>query len=167
MGDDVWKALSQAMRNEGVYHAPRLDPKFLRRQFNESRAIVLQEGIEGRIVGYAARLPTEDPDVDEIALIYVSPDRRRNGLLNTIMQSLIEGAPTRKELFLITRDPVVRRVAEEKYRFERTTLEQKENLLSWASRARLIDRLPRSATTPTDPDELGVRWLLIRPALLK
>lgn len=148
------------------FNAKRLTAANVRRAIYADRAELLPPAVDhvarDPIDVIAARLKTKLPDVQELSWFYVRDELAGGKLLQYVADRLIAKAPPDiKFCGFSTEIPAMKvfvrhgLVAVNKFNFP--------NIVEWAERAGLRDRLPDSALT-TKPAEFtdGVRWFFVQ-----
>jgi len=163
-----WKILSETLSETGKYYAPRLKPRLLAGRYYARRAAIREttEVIGDRSVqAYAALWRSSHLAWYELGTVWIGEDLRGNGLLDELMAEVVGLAPRGANLFLITPVEAIMDSAQ-KLGFHQVTTQTHSRLLSWASEAGIVTRLPGSVypiapniwSTPT----AGERWLYLK-----
>lgn len=97
--------LSNRLKEEPGYYAPRLEPEQLEARFRERRVVTRTEN--GAYEAFAALWPTLDSRLLELGTVWVGQGLRGNGMRDQIMAEAVRLAPQGTSLFLITSAPSI------------------------------------------------------------
>jgi hypothetical protein len=143
----IWTVLSERLKTERDLLGTRVEAENLARAWNEGRAY--GEFVDGQIVSFCARWPTDEPAVEEVGTCWSAPEVRSRGYASRAFGALIHSASPSLRLFLITHRIEMVRIAHA-HGWKEESADGWATYIPWKASCGVCDRIPE-AEKPSCP----------------